>query len=57
LWVGDSDEPFLRPLRRAERSASGVEGLTEVVGKGFGLQDSACEMRIERELDHFEESS
>jgi len=48
--AGERDkEPFLRPLRRAERSDSGVEGFANVLDSGCGLRDSASDMRIEME--------
>lgn len=38
LGAGEEDnEPFLRLLRRAERSDSGVEGFAEGLGESFGL--------------------
>jgi hypothetical protein len=37
LEIGEGDEPFLRLLRRTERSDSGVEGFASVLDEGLGL--------------------
>jgi hypothetical protein len=38
-------EPFLRLLRRTERSDSRVEGFASVLDEGLGLKGSADEVR------------